>query len=444
MKMIKTLTIVLIFFLLANIVYSNEANIDVLARSFIDSLVAERFTEIEMSFTEELSKAIPGETLKAVWESIISTLGKFNEILDIKITEYKEYRIASVICDFERGTLEIQITFDKELRIAGLYFLQPQFKATYTPPSYANQDSFTEIEVVLGDGKWKLPGLLTLPKTDKPYPAVVLVHGSGPNDKDETIGTNKPFKDLSWGLASRGIAVLRYEKRTRYYGEESLIEGFTANEEVIEDVISAVDFLYQREEIDKNKIFILGHSLGGMLAPRIAEKTDKVRGIIMLAGTIKDLQEIYQAKYGPGNYIPPVKPVFWSFRVMVLAALLMLVLALYALYLSKKTALETKPWFLKALVGAIVLPYLANTAGWLMAEIGRQPWIVQGLQRVEEAVSPSVSAGAILATLIGFSLLYGVLALVDLYLLGKYAKMGPESFLDDPLVTSPKEASLWI
>ncbi|HOP55130.1 MAG TPA: alpha/beta fold hydrolase [bacterium] len=299
MKGIKTITIVLISFFIVSIAYSNEMNIDALARSFIDSLVAERFTEIEMSFTEELSKAIPGETLKAVWESIISTLGKFNEILDIKITEYKEYRIASVICDFERGTLEIQITFDKELRIAGLYFLQPQFKATYTPPSYANQDSFTEIEVVLGDGKWKLPGLLTLPKTDKPYPAVVLVHGSGPNDKDETIGTNKPFKDLAWGLASRGIAVLRYEKRTRYYGEESLIEGFTVNEEVIEDVISAVDFLYQREEIDKNKIFILGHSLGGMLAPRIAEKTDKVRGIIMLAGTIKDLLEIIpkQAKY---------------------------------------------------------------------------------------------------------------------------------------------------
>jgi len=159
---------------------------------------------------------------------------------------------------------------------------------------------------------------------------------------------------------------------------------------------------------------------------------------------IKDLQEIYQAKYGPGNYIPPVKPVFWSFRVMVLAALLMLVLALYALYLSKKTALETKPWFLKALVGAIVLPYLANTAGWLMAEIGRQPWIVQGLQRMEEAVSPSVSAGAVLTTLIGFSLLYGILAVVDLYLLGKYAKLGPDYHMETPQGTSPKEASLWI
>lgn len=123
MKGIKTLIIVLIFFLLANIVYSNEANIDALARSFIDSLVAERFTEIEMSFTEELSKAIPGETLKkAVWESIISTLGKFNEILDIKITEYKEYRIASVICDFEREIIRDTDNFDKELRIAGLYF----------------------------------------------------------------------------------------------------------------------------------------------------------------------------------------------------------------------------------------------------------------------------------------------------------------------------------
>lgn len=141
---------------------------------------------------------------------------------------------------------------------------------------------------------------------------------------------------------------------------------------------------------------------------------------------MKDIQAEYQAKYGPGDYIPPVAPVFWSFRIMVLAGLWMLFLVLYGLYLSRSGRLEEKPWFLKAVLWAIPLPYLANSTGWLVAEIGRYPWIVSGLQRVEQAVSPSVSAGAVLLTLVGFTLIYGVLAVVDLYLLTRYAKQGSE------------------
>ncbi|MFZ5645352.1 MAG: cytochrome ubiquinol oxidase subunit I [Bacillota bacterium] len=158
---------------------------------------------------------------------------------------------------------------------------------------------------------------------------------------------------------------------------------------------------------------------------------------------IKEVQAMYEARYGPGNYIPPVTSVFWSFRLMVAAGLWMIFITLYSLYLWRKGQLEEKPGVLKALLWSIPLPYIANTSGWFMAEVGRQPWIVQGLQRVEEAVSPSVSAGAVLTTMIGFTLIYGILAVADVYLLTKFIKQGPdETFTSRPLEDA-KEVSLW-
>lgn len=158
---------------------------------------------------------------------------------------------------------------------------------------------------------------------------------------------------------------------------------------------------------------------------------------------IKDIQAAYEARYGPGNYIPPVTLVFWSFRLMVAAGLWMILITLYSLYLWRKGQLETKPWVLKALLWSIPLPYIANTSGWFMAEVGRQPWIVQGLQRVNEAVSPSVSAGAVLTTMIAFTLIYGVLAVADLYLLTKFIKQGPGETPAGRPMEPTKEVSLW-
>lgn len=159
---------------------------------------------------------------------------------------------------------------------------------------------------------------------------------------------------------------------------------------------------------------------------------------------IKELQAAYEAEYGPGNYIPPVTPVFWSFRLMVGVGLIMLLLALYGLYGLKRGKLEDRSVFLKLMLLAIPLPYIANTTGWMVAELGRQPWIVQGLQKVADAVSPAVSAGAVLATLLGFTLLYGVLAVADVYLLRKYAKAGPEDAAAKSAGVPVKEGSLWI
>jgi cytochrome d ubiquinol oxidase subunit I len=140
---------------------------------------------------------------------------------------------------------------------------------------------------------------------------------------------------------------------------------------------------------------------------------------------IKNLQAEYEQIYGPGDYIPPVAISYWSFRIMVGAGIVMALLGLYGLYLMLTDRFEDNRRFLWLLIWAVPLPYLANTTGWLFTEIGRQPWIVFGLQLTEEAVSPNVTIGMIWFSLIGFTLIYGALIAADIYLLLKFGKQGP-------------------
>ncbi len=133
----------------------------------------------------------------------------------------------------------------------------------------------------------RLPGTLSLPLGNGPFPAVVLVHGSGPNDRDETIGPNKPFRDLAHGLASRGTAVLRYEKRTKQHPILMSLtrSSVTVKEETIDDAVAAVEVLRNHNKIVPNRIFVLGHSLGGMLIPRIAKAEAGIAGLRPGAGS---------------------------------------------------------------------------------------------------------------------------------------------------------------
>ncbi len=163
---------------------------------------------------------------------------------------------------------------------------------------------------------------------------------------------------------------------------------------------------------------------------------------------IKNLQAEYEAQYGPGDYIPPVAVSYWSFRFMVGAGFLMLALVLYGLYLMLRNKYEQQGWYLTALMAAVALPYIANSAGWLFTELARQPWIVFGLQRTADAVSPNVSVGMLVFSLVVFTLVYGVLMGVDVYLLLKYGKRAgaaaeaveaePEGFLPGPAVAAGK------
>src|SRR5262249_29401225 len=159
-------------------------------------------------------------------------------------------------------------------RIAGLRFRPPAAPAApYSPPAYVTPASYTETEFTVGSGDWPLPGTLEMPVGAGPFPALVLVQGSGPNDRDETLFGNKPFKDLALGLASRGVAVLRYDKRTKVYQAKLAgVPGLTVTEEVVEDALAAVKTLRAQPRIDPARVFVLGHSLGGMLIPRIAAR----------------------------------------------------------------------------------------------------------------------------------------------------------------------------
>jgi cytochrome d ubiquinol oxidase subunit I len=153
--------------------------------------------------------------------------------------------------------------------------------------------------------------------------------------------------------------------------------------------------------------------------------TGKVRGI-------DDLQATYVQQYGPGDYRPPIPLIYWSFRLMVGSGFLMIALALVGLYLSLKNRIEGTAWYLKVMPFALFLPYIANTTGWLMTELGRQPWIVFGLMKTDAAVSPRVTAGMVLVSVVLFTLVYGALMVADIYLLNKYAKGGPGS--EEPLI----------
>src|SRR5262249_4286540 len=160
--------------------------------------------------------------------------------------------------------------------------------------------------LTLGSAPWELPAILTIPNGKGPFPAVILVHGSGPGDEDETIGPNKPFKDLAWGLASNNVAVLRYKKRTLVHAAQMSEIKITVMDETVDDARLAIELLSKTDGIDKKKIYVLGHSLGGMLAPRIVTNSTAA-GIVIMAGSTRPLEDLLveQLEYlSAGGFAP--------------------------------------------------------------------------------------------------------------------------------------------
>jgi len=153
------------------------------------------------------------------------------------------------------------------------------------------------VEKITVGEKFPLDGLLTIPDVgEAPFPAIVLVHGSGPNDMDEKIGNCYCFRDLAEGFAERGIATIRYNKRTKTYGKQMVkapdASSMTVWDETIEDAIFATDLIKKDPRINPDKVFIAGHSMGAMLAPRIDAEGGNYEGLILLAGSPRRLEDI--------------------------------------------------------------------------------------------------------------------------------------------------------
>lgn len=279
-----------------------KATPEEIALAMLDASASGRFEEATKSFDLIMSQLLPPAAMKQTWVAIESQYGKYQGH-DAPIRENVQgSTLVRILCRFERGSLEARISFNSNNKIQG-YFLSVVGK--YRSPSYVNPESFATEEIEVGKGLLKLPGSLTIPKGEGRFPGVVLVQGSGPSDRDETIGPNKPFKDLAEGLASHGIAVVRYEKRTKHYPLVAALSlsSLTVHEETVHDAAEAVALLRQQENVDPERIYVIGHSLGGWLLPRIYDAGKPISGLVSLAGSARPLEDLVleQIEYLAGS-----------------------------------------------------------------------------------------------------------------------------------------------
>jgi dienelactone hydrolase len=256
--------------------------------------------------------AAPGPALGRLWAQFVAHYGAFQAIGTITTTTQAPYTIAAVATQFANSTVTLTVAISGARQVSGLHVAKVapsssspgSSAASSSPAAYVNRAAFTETAVTVGSSPWALPGTLSLPNGSGSFPAVVLVQGSGPSDRDETFGPNKPFRDLAWGLASAGVAVLRYDKCTLVYGAQMATDtSITVREETMDDAIAAVALLRQAPGVDPARVFLVGHSLGAYLAPRIAGQVPgQLAGIAMLEAPSTPLVQLVlvQAEYLAG------------------------------------------------------------------------------------------------------------------------------------------------
>lgn len=271
------------------------------ARAMVEAIASGDYDTPVRDFDATMRKEMPAGTLQQAWESLLGRTGPFQSVTTTRVESAGGYEAVFVTCRFADASLNVKLVFDADGKVAGLFFVPVMETAEYQPPAYVDTSSFTESEVTVGSGAWALPGTITMPKGEGPFPGLVLVHGSGPNNRDESMGPVAPFKDIAWGLASRGIAVLRYDKRTLVYQSVLAQAGadITVREETVDDAVLALELLRSTPGVDPANVFVLGHSLGGMLIPRIAAAAPGARGFIALAGAARPLEDLVleQAEY---------------------------------------------------------------------------------------------------------------------------------------------------
>jgi len=261
------------------------------ALEWIEFLKSGAFQEAGARVDPAVPEGLMGpEELETLWSQLSAQLGTLRSLEAGRVSEQGGYHRVELPAVFENQSLVVQVVLTDSLQVSG-FFLRPPEPPAYDPPGYVHEALFQEMEITVGADPWLLPAVLTIPKGEGPFPAIVLVHGSGPNDRDETIGGSRPFRDLAWGLASNGISVLRYDKRTKVHGA-SLSEDIGLDEEVVLDALSALGLVRSRPEIDTNRVYLLGHSLGGIMAPEIGVRDGALAGIAVLAAPARPFFEV--------------------------------------------------------------------------------------------------------------------------------------------------------
>ncbi|NDJ62328.1 MAG: DUF3887 domain-containing protein [Chloroflexi bacterium] len=297
------------------------------AQQLVALLLADDFDGVFALFNPALQAVLSAERLAAVWDVVQFEAGTYVETLRLRRETGTGILVTTVL--LELAPIDIRVEVDATGQVNSLFFvpaatifnpselietvvpeprqLPPPAPAptattvsapddtaapidTGLTPPYADVTTFTEQQVTVGGDPFPLNGALTLPFGEGPFPAVVLIGGIGPVDRDATIGPNKPLRDIAWGLANRGIAALRFDRRTFAYPAVLDDPTLTVQAEIIDDALAAVELLRRTQRIDLARIVVLGHDLGGHLAPRIGAADADIAGLIIMAGHTLPLQ----------------------------------------------------------------------------------------------------------------------------------------------------------
>lgn len=261
------------------------------ASDFFNKLDEGKYSEVQGFFDDSVKEKLPPENLEKMWTQVKSNLGNFESVEGAQNKTNGDYQVVILNCKFTNDNQPFQFVFNKSQKLVGFFILPKKQELSYKLPIYADTARYVEKLINIKSGEFELPAMLTLPKDSMNVPIVVFVHGSGPNDMDETIGAQKPFKDLAVGLASKGIGSIRYVKRTTIYPGK-LSEVKTTKEEVIDDALAVINYSKTVPQANPAKVYIFGHSLGGMLAPKIASLNSDIKGIVIAAAPAKKLQDI--------------------------------------------------------------------------------------------------------------------------------------------------------
>jgi len=253
------------------------------AKAFVEDIMQERYDmALNYADTTFLQKVTPA-MLEQIRNGLTQKLGNFKNIIDINQEPYKDLQINILYSKFEKDSLDLKVITNKDLKVSG-FFVAPH-KEVYNQA--ANPNAYN-----IQSGNLSLPGTLLIPQENNKHKLVILVHGSGPNDRDETLAQLKPFKDLADGLYKEGVASYRYDKRS-FVSAGSLPQNPTVDDIVTNDVLNIIEHFYNNDTFRNYKLYIIGHSLGAMMAPRIAKDANgKLSGLIMMAAPARPLSEL--------------------------------------------------------------------------------------------------------------------------------------------------------
>jgi dienelactone hydrolase len=260
------------------------------AAASLDALTRGDYADARKDFSDTVASKLDAARLEQVWKQLQGTLGTYQSHDAVRQGVFAGHAVAAATLSFANMQLGFVAACDAQDKIATYRFVPAEALAATVAQAHVEADGVRVSPLDVPTPVGPLHGALTLPAGAGPFPAMVLVAGSGAHDMDETIGPNKPFRDIADRLARAGIATLRYDKRTFDHPGDD--RSLVIDAEVTDDAVAAAHLLAQQKEIDPKRVFVLGHSLGAMMAPRVGQRDPQLAGLVLMAAPARPLLDV--------------------------------------------------------------------------------------------------------------------------------------------------------